>query len=193
MDKVQVFLMFYPINWERHIFDNMSTSEIISFVKEHGIEDVRFVPWCSINDWDWSEVNYDADLFNDYDDKADDYIIKDCKKLCKGKNLRKNFIINHWCYPVSKNTVDAISNIASIVKHIRKHGVKGAEACEKYVDLEKSVRINTHWKAEQVCHFNDVDEVQVYALDEEYNGMFFLWYDLNYKTQCSIKKQLKIN
>lgn len=193
MDKVQVFLMFYPIDWQRHTFDDMSTAEIIDFVKKHGIEDVRFVSWCSINDWDWSEVNYDADLFNDYDDKADDYIIKDCKKLCKGKNIRKDFIINHWCYPVTKNTVDTITNMASIVKHIRKYGVKGAEACEKYIDLEKSVRINTHWKAEQVCHFNDVDEVQVYALDEEYNGMFFLWHDLKYKTQCSIKKQLKIN
>lgn len=193
MEKVQVFLMFYPINWERHIFDNMSTSEIISFVKKHGIEDVRFVPWGSINDWDWSEVNYDADLFNDYDDKADDYIIKDCKKLCKGKNLRKNFIINHWCYPVTKNTVDTITNMASIVKHIRKNGLKGLEKFEKYIYLEKPVRINTHWKAELMCYFNDVDEVQVYALDEENNGMFFLWHDLKYKTQCSIKKQLKIN
>jgi len=192
MEKVQVFLMFYPIDWQRHTFDDMSTSEIISFVKERGIEDVRFVPWCSITDWDWSEVNYDADLFNDYDDMAEDYVIKDCKKLCKDKNLKKNFIMNHWCYPVSKNTMDAITDIAPVVKHIRKKGVKGAEECEKYIDLKKSVRINTHWKAEQICHFTDVDEVQVYALDEEYNGMFFPWYDLKYKTQCAIRKQLKV-
>ena len=108
MEKVQVFLMFYPIKWERHIFDGMSTSEIISFVKEHGIEDVRFVEWGYLVDSDWSEIDYDADLFNDYDDMADDYIIKDCKKLCKGKNLRKNFIMDHWCYPVTKSMKDAI-------------------------------------------------------------------------------------
>lgn len=192
MEKAQVFLMFYPMDWQRHTFDGMSTSEIISFVKEHGIEDVRFVEWGYLIDSDWSEIYYDADLFNDYDDMADDYVIKDCKKLCKGKKLRKDFIMNHWCYPVTKNTMDAITNIAPVVKHIRKKGVKGAEACEKYIDLEKSVRINTHWKAEQICHFNDVDEVQVYALDEEYNGMFFPWYDLKYNTQCAIRKQLKI-
>lgn len=193
MEKVQVFLMFYPMDWERHIFDVMSTSEIITFAKEHGIEDVRFVEWGYLVGSDWSEIYYDVDLLNDYDDDADTYVIKDCKKICKGKNLRKDFIMSHWCYAVTKNTMDAIANIAPVVKHIRKKGVKGAEACEKYIDLEKSVRINTHWKAEQICHFTDVDEVQVYALDEEYNGMFFPWYDLKYKTQCAIKKQLKIN
>lgn len=108
MEKVQVFLMFYPIDWQRHTFDSMSTSEIISFVKEHGIEDVRFVEWGYLIDSDWSEINYDADLFNDYDDMAEDYVIKECKKLCKGKNLRKNFIMNHWCYPVTKNMMDTI-------------------------------------------------------------------------------------
>ena len=108
MEKVQVFLMFYPIDWERHTFDFMSTDEIINFVKEHGVEDVRFVEWGYTADGNMSEIDYDADLFNDYDDLADPYVIKDCKKLCKGKNLEKDFIMNHWCYPVTKNMVDAI-------------------------------------------------------------------------------------
>lgn len=193
MKRVQVFLMFYPINWHRHTFEGMSNTEIINFVKKRGIDDVRFVEWCYVNDFDWSEIDYDVDLLNDYDDTADTYIIKDCKNICKGKNLRKDFIMNHWCYAVTKNTMDVITNIAPVVNHIRKNGLKGVEKCDKYINLEKSVRINTHWKAEQVYYFNDDDEVQVYAIDEEYNGKYFPWYDLKYKTQCAIRKQLKIN
>jgi hypothetical protein len=108
MEKVQVFLMFYPIDWERHTFEDMTSNEIINFVKEHGTEDVRFVEWGYTIDGDLSEIDYDADLFNDYDDLADPYVIKDCKKLSKDKNLKKDFIMNHWCYPVTKNMVDAI-------------------------------------------------------------------------------------
>lgn len=108
MEKVQVFLMFYPIDWERHIFDNMTSNEIINFVKERGVEDVRFVEWGDITDWDWSEANYDADLFNDWDDTEDEDVEKECRELCKHLKLDKKMVKGHWCYPVTKNMVDVI-------------------------------------------------------------------------------------
>lgn len=105
MEKVPVFLMFYPIGWERHTFDFMSTDEITDFVKKHSAEEVKFVPWGD----NLPDADYDADLFNDYDDMAEDYLIADCKKLCKEKNLTKDFIMNHWCYPVKEDTMDKIT------------------------------------------------------------------------------------
>lgn len=107
-DIIPVQLMFYPIKWERHNFDYMTNDEIIKFVKEHGIDDVKFVPWGTITDWDWSDINYDADLFNDWDDDAEEYLIKECENLIKDTDLSKNFIFNHWCYPVTENFVNII-------------------------------------------------------------------------------------
>ena len=108
MEKVQVFLMFYPIDWERHTFEDMTSNEIIDFVKKHGTDDVKFYKWGDVTDWDWSDANYDADLFNDWDDMSEDYVIADCKKMCKKLKLDKNTVKDHWCYPVTKNMVDVI-------------------------------------------------------------------------------------
>lgn len=108
MDKIKVYLMFYPINWNRHDFDYMQTPEIINTIKERGTDDVKFVPWCEITEDQWEEVWYDADLFNDWDDFADDYVIEDCQKLIRGTELTEQYIKEHWCMVVTKDTMDKI-------------------------------------------------------------------------------------
>ncbi len=108
MEKVQVFLMFYPIDWERHTFEDMTSNEIIDFVKKHGTDNVKFAKWGDVTDWDWSDANYDADLFNDWDDTEDEDVEKECRELCKHLKLDKKMVKEHWCYPVTKNMVDVI-------------------------------------------------------------------------------------
>lgn len=108
MEKVPVFLMFYPIDWERHTFEDMTSNEIIDFVKERGTDDVKFVKWGDVTDWDWSDANYDADLFNDWDDTEDEDVENECRELCEYLKLDKKTVKDHWCYPVTKNMVDVI-------------------------------------------------------------------------------------
>ena len=108
MEKVQVFLMFYPIDWGRHTFETMTSNSIIDFVKKNGVEEVKFVHWGDISDWDFSDANYDTDLFNDWDDTEDEDVEKECREMCEYLKLDEKMVKDHWCYPVTKNMMDTI-------------------------------------------------------------------------------------
>lgn len=113
MEKEEVFIMFYPIDWERYIFEGMPKDEIIKFVKEHGINDVKFVTWNDMVDWDWVDYDWDElyyyiDLFNDWDDTEDEDVEKECREMCECLKLDEKMVKDHWCYPVTKSMKDAI-------------------------------------------------------------------------------------
>ena len=115
--KQKVFLMFYPIDWQRHVFDNYDHTEsegIAERVKElqreypNDSHDITFTPWGEYAEC--IDAYCDADLFNVWDDDAEDWLIKECEEMIRDNSLdlTKGFIMEHWCVPITDYTKNAI-------------------------------------------------------------------------------------
>lgn len=110
----KVIYMFYPIDWQRHVFDDINEQDISSKVKELKAEfpeqadDIKFMPWGEVEEWSWSEVGYDMDYLNDWDDTTDDEQENDLYNIIEGTDLTKEFVMNHWCYAITEDIMNDI-------------------------------------------------------------------------------------
>ena len=106
--------MFYPIDWHRHVFDSIDEQDIPSKVAELKAEfpkqadDLKFVPWGEVDKWNWSEVGYDMDYLNDWDDLTDKEQEEDLRQIIKGTGITKEFAMNHWCYAITEDTMNRL-------------------------------------------------------------------------------------
>lgn len=106
--KIKVVLMFYPISWERHRFDDMTPTEVIADVVSLGAGSVRFVDWCEVSEWNNDEIGYEQDCFNDWDDLIEDDFREEMLKKIEKRDIDEQFVKKHWCYAVTKEMADAI-------------------------------------------------------------------------------------
>ena len=77
--------LFYPVSKfdeERYVFDDLNDDAIIDALRNE--QDIKIIQTDS-------DVEYEADLFNDYDIDAD-------------------FVKSHWCVAVTDNVVKALKN-----------------------------------------------------------------------------------
>lgn len=116
--KEKVFLMFYPIDWMRHVFDDYSHTEtagIVSKVEELKREypnqgdDIKIIPWGECENW--NDADYDADLFNDWDDSAEEWLVDECNAMITDNalELTEDYIKAHWCVAVSEDVNAVLS------------------------------------------------------------------------------------
>ena len=107
---MKVIYMFYPIDWERHVFDELADQDIPDKVKELKSEypeqagDIHFIPWGEVKEWKWSEVGYDMEYINDWDDLTDEEQEEDLRQITEGTPVTKEFAFNHWCYAITEDT-----------------------------------------------------------------------------------------
>ena len=111
---MKVIYMFYPIDWERHVFDGIDEQDIPAKVKELQAEfpkqadDLKFVPWGEVEVWKWDEVGYDMDYLNDWDDFTDEEQENDLLNIVEGTGITKEFAMNHWCYAITEDTMNRL-------------------------------------------------------------------------------------
>ena len=102
--------LFYPVStkngnnaWQefhRHQFDTSNDSEIVETLSE--VKDkIRIVRTDK-------DVEYEADLFNDWDDYVDDCLIQELQETAKELNVDEEFVKEHWCIAVSDNVADML-------------------------------------------------------------------------------------
>ena len=116
--KVKMYMMFYPENWQRHIFDYTKPCDIADKVKELQAEhandkqkDISFVPWGEINEGAYcGELYWDVDCLNNWDDDTTEEDRQENLKLIEGTTLTESFIMAHWCIGVSEDVKNAIEN-----------------------------------------------------------------------------------
>lgn len=116
--KVKMFMMFYPIDWQRHIFDYTEPCDIPDKVKELQAEhandeqkDISFVPWGLIDEGVYcDELNWDEECLNNWDDDTTEEDRQENLKLIEGTTLTESFIMAHWCIGVSEDVKNAIEN-----------------------------------------------------------------------------------
>ena len=110
--------MWYPMDWERHVFDefiHVESEKIAARVMElqneypKDAQDITFTPWGEHEVF--SDADYDADLFNDWDDNAEQWLIDECRGLIEGKckELTEEFVKAHWCVAVTEQTKALVS------------------------------------------------------------------------------------
>ena len=102
--------LFYPVSakngnnvWQeyhRHQFDTSNDNEIVETLSE--VKDkIKIVRTDK-------DVEYEADLFNDWDDYVEDWLIQELQEVSKEHNLDEEFIKAHWCIAVSDNVADML-------------------------------------------------------------------------------------
>lgn len=57
-----------------------------------------------------------------------------------------------------------------IIDYIKQHGNRGAEAVEKYVDVDTEGIVDDGLDLAQLCYFEDTNDLLAYLLDEDFNG-----------------------
>ena len=117
--KEKVFLMFYPIDWMRHVFDDFSHTETVGIVGKvqelkrdypNHADDIKIIPWGEVESGRWiDEAEYDADCFNDWDDMADEELIAENLLRIKGTGLTEDYIKAHWCVAVTEDVNAVLS------------------------------------------------------------------------------------
>lgn len=115
MKKQNVTLMFYPVIWERYVFDGMNTEQIIEYVRTHEHYDVWLFDWGEHDkdeDGDCVVVELDCDLFNDWDTvNAPDDETKQFMLEGLGLDTMKQLemlVRSHWCVALQE-TIDNIN------------------------------------------------------------------------------------
>lgn len=106
--KIKVVLMFYPISWERHRFDDMTPTEVIADVVSLGAGSVKFVDWCEVSEWNNNEISHEQDCFNDWDDLIEDDFREEMLKKIENCGIDEQFVKEHWCHIVTKEMADSI-------------------------------------------------------------------------------------
>ena len=76
-----------------------------------------------------------------------------------------------------------------IIKAIQERGKRGAEECEKYLDIAP-IPIDKELTAYQLCFFSDIQESFAYCLDREHNGYWVS--NLKENVIKEITKQLEL-
>lgn len=115
-DKQSVTLMFYPINWERHVFDGMNTEQIIEYVRTHEHWDVWLFDWGEHDmdeDGDCVVAELDCDLFNNWNernspDSETQLYLMDSIDIGESYDKNEEFILSHWCVALQE-TIDNIN------------------------------------------------------------------------------------
>lgn len=102
--------LFYPVSaknnnnaWQefhRHQFDTSNDSEIVEALSE-----VKGETKIVRTD---NDVEYEADLFNDWDDYAEGWLISELTEIVEKHNLGEEFVKEHWCIAVSDNVADML-------------------------------------------------------------------------------------
>lgn len=112
--------MFYPIDWQRHVFEDYSLAEgeqMLEKVKELQAEypedahDITFVPWGEVERDNYQDsLHWDIDSLNNWDDDTTKEERKENIAMIKGKKprLTEKFVKAHWCVAVSEETKAAI-------------------------------------------------------------------------------------
>ena len=103
--------LFYPVgkfSEERHRFDDAKFDDIIDALRNE--KDITTLH----TDVD---VEYEADLLNDWDDMAEDWLIDEGKKIIKGTDIDEGFIKEHWCIAVPDDVVYCL-NVKNLVNSI---------------------------------------------------------------------------
>lgn len=116
--KTKVFLMFYPISWERHIFDYTDMQDIPDKVKElkansllMDAKDITFVPWGETEENTYDDsLDWDVECLNNWDDDTTEEERFSNLKRIKGTTLSEWFIRHHWCIAVTEETKAVIEN-----------------------------------------------------------------------------------
>lgn len=116
-NEVTIYMMFYPITWDRHCFDYCNEEQVIAKVKELGKDKVTFCKWADMDvddDGDCRSAEFDSDWFNDWDDDpiyadgdADDEN-EDKKSALETIGQTEEFVKSHWCLAVTEDIKDAI-------------------------------------------------------------------------------------
>lgn len=87
-------------NLHRHQFNTSKDNEIVETLSE--VKDkIKIVR--TDND-----VEYEADLFNDWDDYVEDWLLQELQEVSKEHNLDEEFIKAHWCIAVNDNVADQL-------------------------------------------------------------------------------------
>ena len=92
-------LLFYPIcnfRGERHAFDNAKFDDIINSLRNE--KDIKIIH-------SEGDVEYKADLLNDWDDTAEDWLVKECSNIIKETDIDEKFVKGHWCIAVPDDVV----------------------------------------------------------------------------------------
>lgn len=102
--------LFYPVSVEssdnvwfdfhRHQFDTSNDSEIVEALSN--VKDKIKIIRTDKN------VEYEADLFNDWDDYVEDWLIQELQEVSKEHDLDEKFIKGSWCIAVSDNVADKL-------------------------------------------------------------------------------------
>lgn len=117
--KIKMYMMFYPIDWQRHVFDYTEPCDIADKVKELQAEypsdanDITFVEWGEIDEGSYcDELYWDEDCLNNWDDDTTKEERKENKAMIRGRKpkLTESFIMAHWCFAVSEDVKNAIEN-----------------------------------------------------------------------------------
>lgn len=115
--KVKAFMMFYPIDWQRHIFDYTEQRDMPAKVKElkakypNVADDITFVEWGETDASKYDDsLAWDEECLNNWDDDITKEERKENKAMIKGKKprLTESFIMAHWCVAVREEVKAAI-------------------------------------------------------------------------------------
>lgn len=116
-NEVSIYMMFYPIAWDRHCFDYCNEEQVIGKVKELGKGKVTFCKWGDMDvddDGECRSAEVDQDFFNDWDDcpiydeeYADDEN-EDKKSALETIGQTEDFVKSHWCLAVTEEVKDGI-------------------------------------------------------------------------------------
>lgn len=96
--------LFYPVSQfdeERYEFDDSSDDAIIDALRNE--QDIKIIQTDT-------DVEYEADLFNDWDDCAEDWLIDECSAIIEGYDIDSDFVKSHWCVAVTDNVAKALKN-----------------------------------------------------------------------------------
>ena len=103
--------LFYPVgkfSEERHRFDDTKFDDIINALRNE--KDITILH----TDVD---VEYEADLFNDWDDMAEEWLVKECGDIIKGTDINEKFVKEHWCIAVPDDVVYCL-NVKKLARPI---------------------------------------------------------------------------
>lgn len=102
--------LFYPVSVKssdnvcfdflRHQFDTSEDDEIVETLSN--VKDKIKIVRTDKN------VEYEADLFNDWDDYVEDWLIQELQEVTKEHNLDEKFIKASWCIAVNDNVADQL-------------------------------------------------------------------------------------
>ena len=73
----------------------------------------------------------------------------------------------------------------NVKEYIKQYGKRGAEECEKYLDITP-VHTTHNLYIHQICYFEETDEVLAYCLAYDNSGIWIEWNKLSKSAQKNV-------